>query len=88
MLLLSLSVWIRQFQRTFLTGILVFISPLILKTVGRMPEQSLFTDRIFDLEKILNQGGDLTFFALYASVFLFASLGCLLWAWRRFQVDQ
>lgn len=88
MLLLSLSVWIRQFQRTFLTGILVFISPLILKTVGRMPEQSLFTDRIFDLEKILNQGGALTFFALYASVFLFVSLGCLLWAWRRSQVDQ
>ena len=88
MMLLSLSVWIRQFQRTFLVGMLIFISPLILKMVGRMPEQSLFADHIFDMERILDKGGDLTFFAIYACAVLFMSLLCLFLAWKRFQVDR
>lgn len=88
MLLLSLSVWIRQFQRTFLVGMLIFISPLILKMVGRMPEQSLFADHIFDMERILDKGGDLTFFAIYACAVLLMSLLCLFLAWKRFQVDR
>ena len=58
---------------------LFLLSPLILKMVGRMPEQSLFADHIFDMERILDKGGDLTFFchirlcstAYVAIVFIF-----------------
>ena len=71
-----------------LVGMLIFISPLILKMVGRMPEQSLFADHIFDMERILDKGGDLTFFAIYACAVLFMSLLCLFLAWKRFQVDR
>ena len=68
--------------------LLIFISPLILKMVGRMPEQSLFADHIFDMERILDKGGDLTFFAIYACAVLLMSLLCLFLAWKRFQVDR
>ena len=74
--------------KPFLVGMLIFISPLILKMVGRMPEQSLFADHIFDMERILDKGGDLTFFAIYACAVLLMSLLCLFLAWKRFQVDR
>ena len=53
-----------------------------------MPEQSLFADHIFDMERILDKGGDLTFFAIYACAVLLMSLLCLFLAWKRFQVDR